>query len=123
MKSQWRVVVFTAPFLKDAEPELGTEGLEALASLLGEFPESGDRIKGSDGLRKLRVPVGGKGKRGGGRVITFYVHDTDSPIYCVGFYKKGQQIKISADQLKAYNRVTEKILNALKGKERKRTIS
>lgn len=34
-----------------------------------EFPTAGDVIKGSGGIRKLRVAAKGKGTRGGARVI------------------------------------------------------
>lgn len=53
--------------------ELGLtdENLRALENILLEDPKAGDAIKGTGGLRKLRVPMEskGKGKRGGARVL------------------------------------------------------
>ena len=42
--------------------------IEALAAYLSQFPEKGDVIPGTKGLRKLRWSVGDRGKRGGSRV-------------------------------------------------------
>lgn len=42
-----------------------------MENILLEDPKAGDAIKGTGGLRKLRVPMEskGKGKRGGARVL------------------------------------------------------
>lgn len=41
-------------------------------------PLAGDLIPGARGLRKLRRPLAGRGKRGGARVIYYFItaHDT-----------------------------------------------
>ena len=51
--------------------ELGLtdENLRDLENILLENPKSGDIIQGTGGIRKIRIPVDKKGKRGGGRVI------------------------------------------------------
>ncbi len=54
-----------------------------------ENPEKGDIIKGTSGLRKIRVPIDGKGKRGGARVI-YYYYVVNEIIYLTFFYKKSQ---------------------------------
>lgn len=36
-------------------------------------PQAGDVIPGTSGLRKARVPLAGRGKRGGARVISYFV--------------------------------------------------
>lgn len=51
--------------------ELGLtdENLRDLENILLENPKSGDIIQGTGGIRKIRIPVENKGKRGGGRAI------------------------------------------------------
>ncbi len=51
--------------------ELGftDENLRDLENILLANPKSGDVIQGTGGLRKIRIPLNSKGKRGGGRVI------------------------------------------------------
>ncbi len=44
-----------------------------LQCTLAKRPESGDLIKGSGGLRKIRVAAKGKGKSGGVRVIYYWI--------------------------------------------------
>ena len=46
-------------------------------------PLAGDLIPGARGLRKLRRPLAGRGKRGGARVIYYFVtaHDTILLLY------------------------------------------
>lgn len=45
------------------------ENLRDLENILLANPKSGDVIQGTGGLRKIRIPLNSKGKRGGGRVI------------------------------------------------------
>lgn len=45
------------------------ESLRELENILLENPKSGDAIQGTGGIRKIRIPLDNKGKRGGGRVI------------------------------------------------------
>lgn len=40
--------------------------------LLIQLPESGDRIPGGRGIRKIRFSAKGKGKRGGARIIYYF---------------------------------------------------
>ena len=47
----------------------------AIVQKIAEDPTVGDLIPGTGGARKWRVPFGGKGKRGGGRVCLLYTSD------------------------------------------------
>lgn len=68
-------------------------------------PKSGDVVKGSGGVRKVRWASSGHGKRGGARVI-FYSADT-SYIYLMTIYAKNQQSDISAKELKIIKELIE----------------
>ncbi len=59
----------TATFRQTALAIWTQEELDELIAALAHTPDAGDVIPGSGGLRKVRWPVGGRGKRGGARVI------------------------------------------------------
>lgn len=58
-------------FTRRIQGHLTDDDLRALQGLLFERPRVGAIIPGSGGLRKIRVPMTGRGKRGGGRVIYY----------------------------------------------------
>jgi hypothetical protein len=65
-----RAFVLTPSFERAwAEMGLGDSELARLQSLLLMDPEAGDVIQGTGGARKVRIPLEGRGKSGGGRVI------------------------------------------------------
>lgn len=69
-------------------------------------PESGDLIRGSGGIRKLRWVGSGRGKRGGIRVIYYYFKD-DAQIYMLYAYPKSKKDDLTADQLKQLRKLVE----------------
>ncbi len=60
---------------------------------------AGDIIQQTGGLRKVRWSSHGKGKRGGVRVIYYYV-TYESQIRLLLIYKKGIQDDLTSDQKK-----------------------
>ena len=67
-------------------------------------PKQGDVIQGTGGLRKIRVASKGKGKRGGSRVIYYYLDDK-TRFYLLTIYSKNEVTDLTADhkkQLKAF---------------------
>lgn len=68
-------------------------------TIISENPESGDLIQGSGGARKVRIPKEGKGKRGGYRVVTYYLDD-ETPVYLLTVISKGQQSNLTEKQKK-----------------------
>jgi hypothetical protein len=72
-------------------------------------PESGDIIKGSGGMRKLRWTGSGRGKRGGIRVI-YYYFTQDDQIYMLYAYPKSKTDDLTADQLKQLKQLVEEQL-------------
>jgi hypothetical protein len=67
-------VVETETCLSTAERLLTDEERTAIVDMIAADPTQGDLMQGTGGLRKVRVPLLGRGKRGGGRLITFF-HD------------------------------------------------
>lgn len=72
-------------------------------------PESGEIIKGSGGIRKLRWSGSGRGKRGGIRVIYYYFTD-DEQIYMLYAYPKNKSDDLTTDQLKQLKQLVEEQL-------------
>ena len=66
---------------------LGDDELRLLQEALLENPKAGVIIRGTKGLRKMRIAFEGQGKRGSGRVayVDFTVHET---IFLVTAYPK-----------------------------------
>jgi len=63
-------------------------------------PEAGALIPRSGGLRKIRFELPGRGKRGGARIIYYWVR-ARSQIYLLLAYAKNEQDDLAEEQLKA----------------------
>lgn len=87
-----------------------TDGQYAeLQSMLVNYPKSGDVIRGGGGLRKIRWKLPGKGKRGGVRVIYYYL-DKDKQLYMIFAYKKNEQSDLTSEQVSVLRKVVEEEL-------------
>ena len=89
------IPIFTEDLLKLLSDD---EYKEMQKALLLE-PEKGDLIQGSGGFRKIRWKQGGKGKRGGVRVIYYWEQSTQK-LYLIFIYKKSVQEDLTQDQIK-----------------------
>jgi hypothetical protein len=85
---------------------ISDEEYHLLQLQLSVRPESGDIIKGSGGIRKLRWSGSGRGKRGGTRVI-YYFFKEDEQIYMLYAYPKSEKDDLTADQLKQLKQLVE----------------
>src|SRR5476651_1846080 len=92
--------VFTKRIVKLVDDETYAE----LQAELMKDPTRGKVIQGTGGLRKIRMAARGKGKRGGARVIYYFVL-IDETIYMIFVYDKGE-----ADDLTAGQKKTLKVL-------------
>lgn len=91
-----------------AELELTDEDRCELEIRLLENPESGDVIQGTNGLRKLRIPLNSKGKRSGGRVIYVDICQFEK-LYLLGVYGKNIKDDLSTEEKRAFNRMCMQI--------------
>ena len=76
---------------------LTDDDLRRLENILLKDPKTGDVIKGTGGIRKIRIPMKGNGKRGGGRVIYIDIEIKEC-IYLLNVYAKNEQIDITESQ-------------------------
>lgn len=89
----------TPIFTKRITSLLAEQDYRLLQLELALRPDSGDLIKQSGGLRKIRWAGSGRGKRGGIRVI-YYSVDTKQQIYMLFAYAKNESDDLTAEQLK-----------------------
>ena len=77
--------------------------LKDLQAALLKNPKVGDVIKGTGGLRKIRVPMEnlGKGKRSGARVLYIDI-ELKECIYFINVYSKDEQDDLTEDEKKAF---------------------
>ena len=68
--------------------------------------KTGEVIQGTGGLRKVRWTGGGRGKRGGTRVIYFHVASRDQ-IRLLLIYRKGVKDDLSAAEKKILRKLNE----------------
>lgn len=86
-------------FEKTAATILTEAGIIELEVWLTAQPDAGDVIPGARGLRKLRYPAKGHGKRGGARVIYYHIHPQHL-IILIFAYAKNEQEDLTPKQLK-----------------------
>ena len=93
--------------------ELATDDeLKDLQAELIAQPDKGDIIKGTGGLRKVRMAVGNKGKSGSIRVL--YVLALADKIYLVLAYPKSVKESLTAEE----KAKLKQIVHSLKGEEK-----
>jgi hypothetical protein len=61
-----------------------------VVDLIAANPLAGDLIPEGGGIRKLRMPLQGRGKRGGARVI-YYHHSDRFPVFLLTVFAKNEQ--------------------------------
>ncbi len=85
-----QAVVETPPYLADAQ-RLFTEAERAdIVDQVAADPRCGVVIPGSGGVRKFRVGFGGRGKRGGARIV-FLFGGEDVPVFLLAVFAKNEK--------------------------------
>ena len=102
------VFIETSIFTKLLYGYLTEDEYIGLQGYMFKYPEAGDVVPGSGGVRKLRWSIAGKGKRGGVRVIYFF-KKRDNEIWLLTIYGKSQVENIPAHILR---QIAEEIKDA-----------
>lgn len=84
-----------------------------LIDFLAENPLTGDEIPGTGGVRKVRFAASGRGKRGGARIIYYYLDET-MPLYALLAYAKSAKTDMTPDE----KRAVSALVTALKAARR-----
>ncbi|MDR1044300.1 MAG: type II toxin-antitoxin system RelE/ParE family toxin [Candidatus Adiutrix sp.] len=85
-------------FAKDFQNYLSEDDYLDLQILLIARPEQGDLIPGGGGIRKIRFAAQGKGKRGGVRIIYFWL-TREGIIHLLDIYPKSRQSDLSDTEI------------------------
>lgn len=101
------IFVETNIFTDDIKALLSDDEYVKFQAYLAENPLAGDVIQQTGGLRKIRWSAKVKGKRGGVRVIYYYVLP-DSQIRLLLIYQKGRQDNLTAQQKKVLRQLNER---------------
>jgi len=102
--------VETSAFTRNLPTHLDDNGYAALQTFLSVYPDAGQVIRGSGGIRKLRWKSRRGGKRSGNRVIYYWLA-RESQIYFLTIYGKGVKDDLSASERVGWRRVVEEIKN------------
>ena len=94
-----RTVIETPTFQKQAGKIWSEEERMAFINWIAEHPTAGDVIPGTDGARKVRWSVAGKGKSGGIRVIYFNLTEQGT-VVLITLYQKVEQAHIQPSDIK-----------------------
>jgi mRNA-degrading endonuclease RelE of RelBE toxin-antitoxin system len=101
------VVIETPIFTRRIQELIPDEEYRMLQLHLVNRPDAGKTMPGSGGLRKLRWSAGGHGKRGGLRVIYYWLMPRDT-ILLLYVYPKSEQDDLTPEQLRQIRKVVEK---------------
>ncbi|MDR2000097.1 MAG: DNA-binding protein [Zoogloeaceae bacterium] len=100
-------VVETAEFRVQAAKVWTDAEREAFIDFIAANPEAGDVIPHTEGARKVRWAVSGRGKRGGARVIYFNQLD-DGLIVLIAIYVKTARENLPSETVRKTKREAEK---------------
>jgi hypothetical protein len=98
-----------APFTRRVVELLGDDELGQVQLSLFQRPDAGKIIPGSGGLRKLRASAKGRGKRGGARIIYYWVVARDR-ILLLDIYAKNEKENLTSTELKTLRRLVRDYL-------------
>jgi len=104
------VIIETSVFTRQIKTLMNDDDYAEFQSELADRPDMGVCIPGGGGIRKVRIAAKGHGKRGGARVIYYWVVP-DSQIFMLLAYAKNEQENLSKDQLKILRTLVKKELD------------
>jgi len=97
----------TSTFTRQIVTIASDDELKELQLALIAQPDKGDLIQGTGGLRKVRMALGHKGKRGGARVIYFLA--TAEVIYLILAYPKNVKDTLTTSEKAALKTLTQQL--------------
>lgn len=108
-------VAFTELYLAQAKRLMSEVEQDAVTDMIAQNPTGGVIVKGTGGLRKIRIPLAGRGKRGGGRVIYWY-HSIDNPIVLLMVFAKNAADDMTDSQRKQLMALADELLENFGGR-------
>lgn len=102
-------VAETPAYIAQAAKLLTAAERQDVVLLVASDPTAGVLIPGTGGLRKVRVGIGTRGKRGGGRVIYWY-HSDRFPAVLLWVLDKAAASDLTAEQTRKLKALTRGLL-------------
>ena len=103
------IIVETPVFTRQIDRLLSVTSYRELQNALVDDPSRGNVIPGTGGLRKLRWLGSGRGKRGGIRVIYYWIRDRDWILMLLA-YPKSERDDLTAEQQRLLRQLVEEEL-------------
>ena len=92
-------VAETPTFTRQCAKIFSDEEKSELIEYLAKNPLAGDEIPGTGGVRKIRFAASGRGKRGGARIIYYYLDD-EFPLCALLEYTKNARTDMTPEEKK-----------------------
>lgn len=108
-------VIETPEFMSAIGKLMSDSDRVLLVEYLAYNPTDGDLIAGTGGVRKLRWGLGGRGKRGGARVIYFY-HNAGMPLFALTAFAKNERDDLSQQDRNDFRQLTTMLVKTFKRK-------
>ncbi len=96
-------------FRLDADDIFSEAERNGLIDFISANPHFGDVIPATGGVRKIRWGAGGKGKRGGARVI-YYFRDLNFPVFLLAAYKKGEKMNLTMSEREQMRKLVDRLV-------------
>lgn len=109
----WQTVCETAPYLAQAEKIFTEEERDMITLLVAKDPEVGVLVKGTGGVRKVRVAREGAGKSGGARVVYFF-HSDIMPAYLLAVFAKNDKANLSMAERNGLRKMVREMVKKFK---------
>lgn len=103
-------VVETELYIAQAIKLMDEAERAAIVDAVAAAPMMGVLIKGTKGLRKMRIALQGRGKRAGGRLI-YWFHSEGYPAVLLMVYAKNTATDLTNEQRRRLVAVSEMLLN------------
>jgi hypothetical protein len=100
------VIIETKLFTKQITEFLSEEDYRAFQLRLVENPALGPKEPGTGGLRKVRIPAMGHGKRGGARIMYFWAV-AKHQLLLLYVFPKGTMSQLTAHQKNILKKIVE----------------
>ena len=108
-------VIETTAYLVDAERLFSAREQATIVGTVSANRRCGVVIPGTGGVRKLRVPASGRGKRGGARVIFLFGGD-DVPVFLLAVFAKNERSDLSQAERNRLARTAAELLATYRSK-------
>jgi hypothetical protein len=100
--------VHLSTYRRSTHDLINEDGQRAIEQALLVSPEAGAVVAGTGGVRKLRVALEGRGKRGGARLI-YYYRASKGRIYLILAYAKGRKENLTPAERQTMKQLTAAI--------------